>query len=75
MDKFVKILASQNPKIELVCSNNDCKKKTSVKTTDFFSDKSYTLKCPYCGKNTEITDIESELEKAKKNFKKSGITW
>lgn len=75
MDKFVKIFSSQNPKMELPCGNPNCKKKSNVKTVDFFSGKSYIFKCPHCGETTEFTNVETELNKLKKDFKKLGLTW
>ena len=70
MDKFVKLFADQNPKMELCCGNPNCNKKTKVKTTDFFSGKSYVFKCPHCSETTEFTNVKTELDKLKKELKK-----
>ena len=47
MDKFIKILATQNPDMEVDCGNPNCKKKTKIKTIDFFSatNGTYYLNC------------------------------
>ena len=76
MDKFVSILARQNPTIELECKNPDCKKSAKVKTEHFFGGvDSYEFVCPYCGKTTAYHNVKNELEKLKKQFKKMGISW
>lgn len=75
MDKFVKTLASQNPKIELQCSNPNCNKKSKVKTVDFFSGKTYDFTCPYCKEITPFIDIKTRLDKFKKDAQKMGIFW
>lgn len=77
MDKFIKILATQNPDMEVDCGNPNCKKKTKIKTIDFFSatNGTYELNCSYCGNKTTINNIDQEIEKLKKQFKSIGITW
>ena len=76
MDKFIKILSEQNKTMQLECGHKKCGRKSKVKTIDFFSAKpDYRFVCPYCGETTVYENIASEIEKLKKQFKKSGITW
>lgn len=77
MDKFVSILASQNPTMNLQCQNPDCLKEARIKTADFFSTTNgiYKFVCPYCESVTNYTNVKQELDKLKKQFKQMGISW
>ena len=77
MDRFVEILASQNPTMDLQCQNPDCSKETKIKTADFFSttNGTYTFVCSYCGSTTNYHNVKQELDKLKKQFKDMGFSW
>ena len=77
IDKFIKILANQNPEMEIDCKTPQCKKKSKVKTLDFFSspDGIFKYVCPYCQSVTNINGIDEQINKLKKQFKSMGITW
>lgn len=77
MDKFVEILAKQNPDFEGECANPECKKKVKLKTKDVFSakDGTYTFTCSSCGNTTTLTGIDKTVNSLKKQFKDMGISW
>ena len=76
MDKFVLILAKQNPTMEIKCANPECQKESHVETVDFFSSNdTYTYHCPYCDKITSIGGIDEQLNNLKNQFKSLGIRW
>lgn len=73
MDKYIEVLCKQNPKMEMECSNPDCRKKFNVKTTDFFKNKSYVYKCDKCEKETNY-DTTKFVNDFKKKLEKMGVT-
>lgn len=77
MDKFVRILSEQNPEFELICKNPECRRKTKVRTVNYYSSPNgeYELQCPHCGMSTTYTGITKDLAQLKKKFKDIGIKW
>ena len=77
MDTFIQILAKQNPYMDVDCQNPECKKKTQIKTEDFFCSPNgvYVLNCPHCGKSSHLEGIGEAVVELKKQFKEAGITW
>lgn len=74
MDKFIKILAEQNPYTTPDCPN--CNHQMKIKTEDFFgSGKDYETTCPYCNQTITFTGVKEQIDKLKKQFKSIGITW
>lgn len=72
MDKFMKVLCSQNPKIDLECQNSKCKKKITIKSIEFFKHKEYIYKCPKCGR-ISIFNTTKFVKKYTEDMKKLGF--
>ena len=73
MDKYIKALIDQNPKMEVKCNNPSCGYEIKVKTAEFYKNDTYPFVCPKCGKTTEITGINDAKKKIIKQFKDFGI--
>ena len=74
MDRFVKLLAKDNPYTTPECPN--CNKELKIKTEDFFgSGENYETICPHCNEKATFSGIKEQLDTLKKQFKSFGITW
>lgn len=72
MDKYMEVLCSQNPKIDLECQNSKCKKKITIKSIELFKHKEFIYKCPKCG-ITSTYDTTKFVKKYTEGMKKLGF--
>ena len=74
MDKFVKILAKDEPYITPDCPN--CNNALKIKTEDFFgASDNYETICPHCKWKVTFSGIKKQLDQLKRQFESLGITW
>ena len=74
MDKFVTILAKDEPYITPDCPN--CNNSLKIKTEDFFcAGDNYETICPHCKEKVTFSGVKKQLDQLKRQFESLGITW
>lgn len=73
MNKYIRILAKQNPNYEITCEG--CHNKFKVKTAELFNGSdTFSAICPHCSSTTTIGELRKTIASLEKQFKDNGIT-